>query len=279
MPEDVVDSEAISFADSHVHLADPAFVDDVDGVITRARAAGARALVCIGESPAAARRARALRDRFPGLVSFTCGVHPHDAATWDTERDATAIREAVAEGAVAVGECGLDYHYDHSPREVQRRVLGQQMALAAELSRPIVLHTREAEADTIDMLRDAHSAGVKGVLHCFTGSHTLADVGLEAGWHISFSGVVTFKKWADDDLLRMVPDDRLLIESDAPFLAPVPHRGKRNEPAFVDLTLARVAIARRVSASALGRTTLENTLRLFALTSLEFAADAALQSV
>ncbi len=260
-------SEAIAFADSHVHLADPAFTDDVDEVIARARAAGARALVCIGESPDAARRARALRDRFPQLVSFTCGVHPHDAASWDTERDDAAIREAVAAGAVAVGECGLDYHYDHSPRDVQRRVLGRQIALAAELSRPLVLHTREAESDTIDMLRDAQSAGVKGVLHCFTGSSTLADAGLDVGWHISFSGVVTFKKWADDDLLRMVPADRLLIESDAPFLAPVPHRGKRNESSFVALTLAHVARARQASAADVGRTTLENTMRLFALPS------------
>jgi TatD DNase family protein len=267
MPEGEVHRDEIVFADSHVHLADPAFADDVDRVIARARAGGARALVCIGESPAAALRARALRDRFPDLVQFTCGVHPHDAATWDTERDSAAIREAVAAGAVAVGECGLDYHYDHSPRDVQRRVLGHQMALAAELSRPLVLHTREAESDTIDMLRDAHRAGVKGVLHCFTGSRALADVGLDVGWHISFSGVVTFKKWADDDILRMVPHDRLLIESDAPFLAPVPYRGKRNESSFVALTLAHVARARQATAADVGRTTLENTRRLFAVPS------------
>jgi TatD DNase family protein len=267
MPEDIVHGDEFSFADSHVHLASPAFSDDVDAVIARARAAGARALVCIGESTEAARGARALRDRFPELVSFTCGVHPHDAATWDAERDGGAIRQAVEAGAVAIGECGLDYHYDHSPRDVQRRVLEQQLVLSAELARPVVLHTREAEADTIDMLRDAQRAGITGVLHCFTGSHALAEVGLEVGWHISFSGVVTFKKWVDDDLLRMIPEDRLLVESDAPFLAPVPHRGKRNESSFVGLTLARVAMARQVSVAALGRKTLQNTQQLFALPS------------
>lgn len=255
----------IEFIDSHVHLADAAFQDDVDDVIARARAQGARALVCIGESPAAASRARVIASRHPGFVSHTCGVHPHEAASWDTARDADAIREAVALGAVAIGECGLDYHYDHSPRDVQRRVLAEQLALASTLRRPIVLHTREAEDDTLAMLRDATSAGVGGVLHCFTGSHALAEAGLAAGWFVSFSGVVTFKRWTDDALLQLVPSDRLLVESDAPYLAPVPHRGARNESAWVLLTLARLAAARGTDPATLGRATLENTTRLFSL--------------
>ena len=254
-----------SFADSHVHLADAAFTDDVDAVIERARAAGARALVCIGESPSAALRAQQIASRHPGFVYHTCGVHPHDANTWDDTRDAEAIRAAVAAGAVAIGECGLDNHYDHVPRAQQRRALDAQVALAAELRRPIVLHTRDAEADTMAMLRDARSAGVQGVLHCFTGSHALADAGIDAGWYVSFSGIVTFKKWSDDALLRMVPSDRLLVESDAPYLAPVPHRGKRNESSFVALTLARVADARDTDPRALGSLVLDNTARLFQL--------------
>jgi TatD DNase family protein len=257
----------IDFIDSHVHLADAAFQDDVDDVIARARAQGARALVCIGESPAAARRAQGIATRYPAFVFHTCGVHPHDAATWDTRRDAEAIREAVALGAVAVGECGLDYHYDHSPREVQRRVLAEQVALAATLQRPVVLHTRDAEDDTLAMLRDATSAGVVGVLHCFTGSHALAEAGIDGGWFVSFSGVVTFKRWTDDALLQLVPSDRLLVESDAPYLAPVPHRGARNESAWVTLTLARLAAARGTDPATLGRATLENTRRLFLLDS------------
>ena len=183
----------VTWADSHVHLASTAFTDDVEAVIERARAAGARALVCIGESPAAAVRARALAARHPSLVHHTCGVHPHEAATWDDARDGSAIREAVALGAVAVGECGLDYHYDFAPRDVQRRTLDAQLALAAELQRPIVLHTRDAEPDTTAMLKEAAAAGIRGVLHCYTGSVALAEAGLSAGWFVSFSGIITLE--------------------------------------------------------------------------------------
>lgn len=255
----------LAFADSHVHLADKAFDGDVNVVIERARADGARALVCIGESPAASIRAQAIAAQFPGLVWHTCGVHPHDAASWDTDHDANAIRQAVANGAVAIGECGLDYHYDHAPREQQHIALYEQLALAAELVKPMVLHTRDAETDTMVFLRDAASAGVKGVLHCFTGTHALAEAGLAAGWHVSFSGVVTFKKFTDNNLLRLVPDERLLVESDAPYLAPVPHRGTRNESAWVLHTLARVAEARECSLHDVALQTLRNTQQLFAL--------------
>lgn len=253
------------FADSHVHLADAAFAEDADAVVERARDAGAVALVCIGESPSAARRAQAIALRYPGFVFHTCGVHPHDAASWDAPRDAEAIRESMAAGGVAIGECGLDYHYDTAPREQQRRVLDAQLALASELERPIVLHTREADADTQAFLSDAAAAGVRGVLHCFTGSPALAEAGLSAGWYVSFSGIVTFKAWKDDALLRLVPDDRLLVESDAPYLAPVPRRGKRNEPAFVSHTLAHLAAVRGTSPSALGEVTVDNTRRCFSL--------------
>lgn len=254
-----------AFADSHVHLADAAFHDDVDDVIDRARAAGARALVCIGESPAAALRAERLAARFPALVYFTCGVHPHDAATWDDARDPDAICAAVVAGAVAIGECGLDYHYDTAPRVQQRRVLDRQLALAATLTRPVVLHTRDAEPDTRDMLQHAAAAGVRGVLHCYTGSLALAEAAIEAGWYLSFSGIVTFKSWTDLALLRAVPADRLLVESDAPYLAPVPHRGKRNESAFVPLTISRVAAARGCTPVEMAALTLQNTLRFFSI--------------
>jgi len=255
----------IEFADSHTHLAADAFSADVDSVIERARAAGARALVCIGESPAQALKAQALAARYPGLIWFTCGVHPHDAHTWNDVSDSAAIRAAMTQGAVAVGECGLDYHYDHSPRDQQRHALTQQLAIAAEFKKNIVLHTREAEADTHAFLRDAETAGVGGVLHCFTGSHALAEAGLAAGWYVSFSGVVTFKKFDDGALLRLVPDDRLLVESDAPYLAPVPNRGKRNEPAWVAATLQRIADARQVAVATLAQVTLANTHRFFSL--------------
>ena len=253
------------FIDSHAHLADPAFDADRDEVIARARQAGARAVVCIGESLAAAERARAIAARYPGFVAYTAGVHPHDAAGFDESSDMPRVREEVARGAIAVGECGLDYHYDHSPRELQRRCFAAQLQLAAEVGRPVVVHTRDAEEDTRDMLADAAANGVRGVLHCFTGTQTLAEHAVAHGWYVSFSGIVTFRKWTDDALLRAIPDDRILAESDAPYLAPVPNRGKRNEPAWVAHTVARLAQARGVDAATLGRRVADNAIALFGL--------------
>lgn len=253
------------FIDSHVHLADPAFDLDREAVIERARVTGARALVCIGESVASAERAAAIAVAYPGFVYFTAGVHPHDAADFDPIADPPRIREFLTRGAVAVGECGLDYHYDHSPRLQQRRAFAQQLALAGEAHRPVVVHTREAVDDTIAMVAEAGRAGIVGVLHCFGGPAALAEVAIDAGWYLSFSGIVTFKKWQDDALLRLAPHDRLLIETDAPYLAPAPHRGKRNEPAYASLTLARVAHARGLSAEELGDSTSVNAARLFGL--------------
>jgi TatD DNase family protein len=255
----------MEFVDSHVHLADPAFDADRDAVIERARQSGASALVCIGESLDAARRCREIAQRFPGVCYHTAGVHPHDAAAFDPPRDLEAIRAEVAHGAVAIGECGLDYHYDHSPRERQRAAFGAQLALAAELRRPVVVHTREAEPDTRAMVEDAGRGGVVGVLHCYTGSLALAEAALAVGWFVSFSGIVTFKRWTGDDVIRAVPDDRLLVESDAPYLAPVPHRGKRNEPGWVSLTATRVAAVRGVDAALIGTRTASNARSLFGL--------------
>jgi TatD DNase family protein len=254
-----------TFVDSHVHLADPAFDEDRDAVVARARQTGALALVCIGESLEAARRAGDLAARYPGYCFHTAGIHPHDAADFDAARDLDGIRAELARGAVAVGECGLDYHYDHSPRDRQRAAFAAQLGLAREYTRPAVVHTREAEDDTRDMIVDAGRDGVAGVLHCYTGSAALAAAALDVGWYVSFSGIVTFKKWTDDALLRLVPDDRLLVESDAPYLAPVPHRGRRNEPAWVSLTVARIATARGTTADAIGTTTAANARRLFGL--------------
>jgi TatD DNase family protein len=255
----------LQFIDSHAHLADPAFDADRDVVIERARLTGARALVCIGESIDAAERAAAVAAAHPGFVFATAGVHPHDAAAFDPARDPEAIRRLVARGAVAIGECGLDSHYDHSPRDLQRRAFAAQLELARELDRPVIVHTRDAEDDTRAMVVEAGRAGVRGVLHCYTGSHALATAALDVGWYVSFSAIVTFKKWDDDALIRLVPDDRILVESDSPYLAPVPNRGKRNEPAWVTFTVARVAAARGVDATALGATAAANTIRLFSL--------------
>jgi TatD DNase family protein len=254
-----------SFIDSHAHLVDSAFDEDREQAIDRARQTGCSAIVAIGTSPTDSRAALELARQHAGFIFSTAGLHPHDATSFDPLRDMDVIRELLLAGAVAVGECGLDYHYDSSPRDIQRRAFTAQLELALELARPVVVHTRDAEGDMEAMVREAGAAGVRGVLHCFTGPTGLGEVALEAGWHISFSGIVTFKKWSGNDLIRAVPADRILVESDSPYLAPVPHRGKRNEPAYVSLTLAKVAEARGVTPHALGETVTANAKRLFGL--------------
>ena len=258
------DGQPPIFIDSHAHLADPAFDGDRDDVISRARDAGAAAIVCIGESLAAAKVAGEIAAENSGFVFPTAGIHPHDAADFVKERDVPRLR-ALLKDAVAVGECGLDYHYDNSPRDAQRAAFSAQVQLAKEVGKPLVVHTREAEDDTRAIIREARTAGVIGVLHCYTGTSELASFAIDAGWYVSFSGIITFKKWTDDDLLRLVPRDRLLVESDSPYLAPAPHRGKRNEPAWVVNTLARLTEVRGDDRSDLGAATARNAERLFGL--------------
>lgn len=255
----------LAFIDSHAHLVADAFDVDRDAVVQAAGAAGAVGVICIGESRRAAADACALAGRYPGFVFSTAGVHPHDAASYDAVRDREWIAAAVEDGAVAIGECGLDYHYDHSPRDRQRQAFGDQVELAASVSRPIIVHTRDAEADTRAMLQDAARQGVVGVLHCFTGSRELAEAALDVGWYVSFSGIVTFGKWTGDDVVRAVPRDRLLVETDAPYLAPVPHRGHRNEPRFLPPIVARVATVREETPETVAIATTRNARQLFGL--------------
>jgi TatD DNase family protein len=257
------------FIDSHCHLADPAFEADRDVVIGAARAAGAAALICVGESLDRARSARMIAGRYPGFISWSAGVHPHDANAFDPTRDVPELAAMMTGGAVAIGECGLDSHYDHSPRNLQRRAFAAQLELAREHGKAVIVHTREAVEDTAAMVREAGAAGVRGVMHCFTGPASLAEIALEAGWYISFSGIVTFKKWKGDDLVKLVPADRILVESDAPYLAPVPNRSKRNEPAWVALTLGRVAAVRGTPVREMGEQVTANAVRLFNLPALK----------
>lgn len=200
-----------------------------------------------------------------GYVWYTAGVHPHDASGFERIRDIDLLREHVADGAVGLGECGLDYHYDNSPRLEQRRAFAEQLALARDTGLPVVVHTRDAEADTRAMIVEAGQSGVTGVLHCYTGSRELAAAAVAAGWYVSFSGIVTFRKWDDDALLKLIPDDRILAESDAPYLAPVPNRGKRNEPAWVSHTVSRLAAVRGVGDREMRRTVAQNARTLFKL--------------
>ena len=242
--------------DSHCHLADDAFAAELPAIAARAQAAGVTTALCIlsADEPEEVARAAAVRVAWP-TVRFAAAIHPHRAGG-HAGRVADAIRtvgEAVeGVGAVALGEMGLDYHYDFSPRDVQREVFVAQAQLALVRRLPVIIHTREASADTFAILRDAGPA-LRGVMHCFSGTADDARQALALGFYLSFSGIVTFPKAGElRDIAREVPENRLLIETDAPFLAPVPHRGKRNEPAWVARTLDTLAEVRGVAASALG---------------------------
>ena len=252
----------MNLVDSHCHLDDEKYDEDREQTIERARAAGVERLMAIGtgDGPPDLETAVRLADRYP-FIYATVGVHPHDAkkagpATFDR------LRELMRHPKVlAVGEIGLDYHYDFSPRETQRAVFERQLELAAEAGKPIVIHTREAWDDTLAALRAKWRGG--GIMHCFTGGERQAREALELGMHLSFGGVITFPKAEEPrQAARIVPDDRLLVETDCPYLAPVPHRGKRNEPAFMVETLKRLAAVRETTPERVAALTTANWERL-----------------
>jgi len=255
--------------DSHCHLADEVYAADLADVVARAREAGvARVLVILeaGNENEAAQATR-IADLWPE-TRVSIGVHPHQAHQFadDPQRAAAIVRRQVlaTPGARAIGEIGLDYHYDFSPRDVQEAVFREQLRLARELDQPVVIHTREADEDTLRVLREEGEGAIRGVLHCFTGTQALADAGLALGFYISLAGIVTFPKAHElRDTARRVPLDRLLTETDSPFLAPVPHRGKRNEPAHVSRVVATLAELHAMSADDLAARTAANFHSLF----------------
>ncbi len=253
--------------DSHCHLADEAFVPDLEAVIERARAAGLSAALCVlaMDEPAEAARVPRVASLWPA-VRFALGIHPHQAGAFAGPLDRTVTRLRAALEATprlsALGEVGLDYHYDLSPRDVQRDVFRVQVALAGEMHLPLVVHTREAEADTIAIL-EAAPAPIAGVLHCFTGTPAMARWAIDAGLYVSFAGILTFANAsALREVAAEVPLDRLLVETDCPYLAPVPFRGRRNEPARVVEVATTVAALKGVSAEALDAAVTANFERL-----------------
>jgi TatD DNase family protein len=255
--------------DSHCHLADRTFASDLEAVVSRAREAGVEgALVVLQAGEPQEQEQGAILERLWPEVRFSIGVHPHAAHAFvdGPERAAEVVARQMeaTPSARAVGEIGLDYHYDFSPREVQQQVFRCQLKLAREMGRPVVIHTREADDDTIAILREESGAGLSGVLHCFTGGPALARAALDLGLFISVAGIITFPK-ADAlrETVRAVPIDRLLTETDSPFLAPVPHRGKRNEPAWVARVVEALAALHASSGADLGRRTRDNFMRLF----------------
>ena len=251
--------------DTHCHLADAAYDPDRPEVLERAWAAGVAHVVVIGESPEASDRALALV-RAESRLATTAGIHPHDASRWSPESEAWLRRRLGDPAVVAAGEMGLDYHYDHSPRDRQREAFEAQLSLAAEAGKPAVIHAREADDDVAAIL-SAHPRTV-AILHSFSSGPGLLRAGLVLRHYVSFSGMVTFKNWRLDQAILETPADRLLLETDGPYLAPVPYRGKRNEPAFVRQVAERIAAVRGESVEELIALTGQNAVRVFGLSSL-----------
>lgn len=260
------------FIDSHAHLDVPNYDADRAEVIARARAAGVELMLEIAGSDIGKGSLE------PGLrlanehefIYAAIGLHPHEASLYNTQLEKTLLDCSRHPKVIGWGEIGLDYHYDHSPRDVQQQVFQRQLELAIERRLPVIIHTREAEEDTIAILRQAWAenggADIGGIIHCFTSSQALADAALEMGFYISFSGVLTFKTAEElRNVARSVPMERLLIETDCPFLAPIPYRGKRNEPAFVIETAKKLAELKQTSVEEIGRVTSGNFRRLFSL--------------
>lgn len=251
--------------DSHCHLDSERFSGDQAAVIDRALEAGVERLLSIGtgDGPPGIDCAVQIADRHAAVYA-TVGVHPHDAKLYDDSVGKQLAELLKHPKVLAFGEIGLDYHYDHSPREVQQAVFIEQMRIAADARIPIVIHTREAWDDTFALIeKHWKPTGLGGIMHCFSGGPAEAQRSLDLGFHLSFAGIVTFPKSVDIQAAAyLCPDDRMLIETDAPFLAPVPHRGKRNEPAFVAHTAAMLAKLRGVSVEEVVRITTANFERL-----------------
>jgi TatD DNase family protein len=262
------------FIDSHCHIDGEAFDADRDEVVERARVTGVAAMLNVGTGDPRTddlRRAVAVAEKYENVFA-SVGVHPHDAKLYDDAAEAQLIELSKSEKVVAWGEIGLDYYYDHSPREVQRDVFRRQIRTARSLGLPIIIHSRDADDETVEILDDEFERGEadggvrvpSGVMHCFGGTPAMAEALLPLGFYISFAGNVTFKKAENiRESARVVPLDRLLVETDCPFLAPVPHRGKRNEPAMVVHTANFLAELLGIDAQVLADHTTENFYRLF----------------
>ena len=255
----------MTLVDSHCHLDFPDFAEEREAVIARARASGVRTMVTICTHVSRFAAVAAIAESDPDIWC-SVGVHPHEAGSEPDIGTDALVDLSRHPKVVGIGECGLDYHYDHSPRERQADVFRVHAAAACAADLPLIVHTRDADEDTAAILREQSRAGrLKGVLHCFTSGADLARAALDLGFYVSLSGIVTFRNsTALQSLAKELPLDRILVETDAPFLAPVPKRGKRNEPAFVAHTASFVADLRGIALPTLAAATTENFHRLFA---------------
>jgi TatD DNase family protein len=260
----MTETTKLSLVDSHCHIDMPQFDHDRDAAVARAREAGVADMLVVGGVDEAHGHRRAIRVAEALGFPVSAGIHPHEArlateAVYDELHGLARDRTIVA-----LGEIGLDFHYDHSPRDVQREVFRRQVRLAREVGLPLIVHTREADDESAAILEEERAEGTGGVIHCFTGGEELARRALALGFYISFSGIVAFPRAETiQAVARTVPEDRLLVETDSPFLAPPPHRGKRNEPAFVVEVARRVAALRGDSVEAVGTAAKRNFARLF----------------
>jgi len=248
--------------DTHCHLDGEYFPEGADETLARARSAGVTGFVCVGVgSLAQTEAALAIAARRPDVWA-TVGVHPHDAAACDAALEAALVRLASAPRVVAIGEIGLDFHYDHSPREQQQQVFRRFIQLARELKKPIVVHTRTAPEETLQILAEENARDVGGLIHCFSENKPFATRALDLGFDLSFSGIVTFKSARDiQEVAAWAPADRILVETDSPYLAPIPLRGKRCEPAYVLHTARFVAGLRGIPLEELAQLTSQNAQR------------------
>lgn len=251
--------------DSHCHLSDNKFVADYAAVLSRAQQSGVGSVINIGSNLANSREVLAAAEACDGMWA-TVGVHPHEAASWNEGTSDTLRQLAQHPKVVAIGETGLDFHYDFSPREQQEHAFRQSIRLARELKLPLVIHDREADAMLLNVLREENASEIGGVVHCFTSDIETARAVLDLNFHIGFTGIITFPKSHElREVVKFVPMGRTLIETDAPYCAPVPHRGKRNEPAFVKFVAEKVAEVKGMSIEEVARGTTENAKRLFRL--------------
>ncbi len=254
--------------DTHCHLDDPRLREDLDDVLARAREAGVLRMTTIGcaQDVASVRSALAIAHAHPQAITATVGVHPHDAKEFNDAIADALVAAGQDDAVVAIGETGLDHHYDHSPHDLQEAAFRAQIEIAKQLKKPLVIHTRSAPADTLRILREGSAKSVGGIIHCFSENTAFAKAALDLGFVASFSGIVTFKAAADvHEAARAQPGDALLVETDAPYLAPVPKRGKLNEPGYVAHTATRIAELRGDDPEALAARTYDNAMRVFGL--------------
>jgi len=255
------------YIDTHSHLTFPEFKDDLPEVIERAKEAKLEAVINVALDEAAVRNSIELAEKYKGFIFNSVGIHPHDASKWSDKHFKLFKELAGEESVVAVGETGLDYHYKHSPIEAQQNVFRTFLRMSQELNLPVIIHSREAPEDTLEIIKEENMGKLKGVFHCYSGDLDLAKKILGLGFLISFTGIVTFPK-ADNvrKIVKEIPLDRIMIETDCPYLAPQEFRGKRNEPAYVVRVAEKIALVKKISVEEVASQTTKNARQLFRMT-------------